>query len=336
MENKIKPSYDENRQILGKIYPLSAPFTVILDASEACNFNCSYCFRAFDDTKAWGDYAIKKNLMSWDVFQCAVDQIKQFPEEVKKISLSCHGEPLCNRKLPQMVKYIKEQGLKCQVSIHTNASLLDKKYVEELAVSGIDKIIVSLQGLDSSAYKQVCGVDISFDEFYSNLKSLYQYKLPGTKIHIKIVDISLGNKSDEFYEKFSSIADSVYIEKPVSIWKQTMEDKSHEVVYNKYGFELKHQECCPLLFNTLVVTPDGDVYPCTQILSKEKLGNIKDTTLLQLWNGEHRKDLLRRQLLLCPSEDCNGCGVKQNSIITKGDMIDEYRFEILNRLDKNV
>ena len=28
---KIKPSYDENRQVLGKIYPLSTPFTVILD-----------------------------------------------------------------------------------------------------------------------------------------------------------------------------------------------------------------------------------------------------------------------------------------------------------------
>lgn len=332
MDNKIKPSYDENRQILGEIYPLSTPFTVILDASEACNFNCSYCFRSFNDTKAWGDYAIKKNLMSWDVFQCAVNQIKEFPEDIKKISLSCHGEPLCNRKLPQMVKYIKEQGLKCQVSIHTNASLLDKEYAEELASSGIDKIIVSLQGLDASAYKQVCGVDISFDEFYSNLKYLYDHKLSDTKIHIKIIDVAVGNKCDEFYDKFSPIADSVYIEKEVSIWKKTEEKRSQDVVYNKYGIELNHQNCCTLLFNTLVVTPDGDVYPCTQIISREKLGNIKDTSLVQLWNGDQRKDLLKRQLLLCPPEECNGCGIKQNSIFVKEDMIDDYRFEILDRL----
>ena len=82
-----------------------------------------------------------------------------------------------------------------------------------------------------------------------------------------------------------------------------------------------------------MVTPDGDVYPCTQILSKEKLGNIAEHSLVELWNGEERKSLLRRQLLLQAPESCNGCYIKQNSIFSKEDLIDEYRMDILSRLD---
>lgn len=147
------PSYDRNRQVLGKVYPLAAPFTVILDASEACNFRCSYCFRSSGRSEAWGDYAKRKNNMSWEIFVKAAAQMMEFPEPVKMVSLSCHGEPLCNRRLPDMVRYVKAQGFGGRVSIHTNASMLDERYALDLADSGIDKIVVSLQGLDAATYK---------------------------------------------------------------------------------------------------------------------------------------------------------------------------------------
>lgn len=333
-DNKIQASYDKNRQCLGKIYPLSTPFTVILDASEACNFRCNYCFRATESPDAWGDYAIKKNLMKWEVFERAVAQIKEFPEEVKAISLSNHGEPLCNRRLPEMVRYIKAQGITSRISIHTNGSMLDKEYALDLAASGIDKIVVSLQGLTGATYKEVCATELDFDAFYQNLKCLYDNKKDNTVINIKIMDVAVGNQENKFYEMFSKIADHVFVEQMVPIWKNTGngEDKPDKV-FNKYGEAFPYQECCPLLFNTLVVTPDGDVYPCTQVLSKECLGNISEHSLTELWNCKERTELLRRQLLLQAPESCNGCYIRQNSIFAKEDMIDEYRLEILSRLN---
>ena len=111
MENrylKIKPSFDSKRVMLGEKYPLDTPFNVILDTSERCQFRCSYCFRSNPDKSTWG-YPRNNDLMEWDVFVRAVDQIKLFPEEVKQISLSNHGEPLLNRQLPDMVKYKKNK-----------------------------------------------------------------------------------------------------------------------------------------------------------------------------------------------------------------------------------
>lgn len=330
---RIKPSFDTNRQVLGSVLPLRAPFTVILDSSEVCNFRCNYCFRADADKTVWG-YAKECKLMTWELFERAVEQIIEFEEPVKAVSLSNHGEPLCNRRLPDMVRYIKGKGITSRISIHTNASLLDEDYVSDLADSGIDKVVVSLQGMTGEKYRQVCGVSVDMNRLYDMLKLLYEKK-KNTMLHIKVADVALESGEEElFYEKFLSIADRVFVEKIVPIWKGTefSERQAKVMVQNKYGALLPKQHCCPVLFHTIVVTPSGDVYPCTQLLAPKPLGNIKETTLKQLWNGEERKELLRRQLELCAPEICEGCYIRDNSIFTEEDLIDAYRGEILERL----
>ncbi|MBQ8799833.1 MAG: radical SAM protein [Lachnospiraceae bacterium] len=329
----IKPSFDTNRQVLGHVLPLNIPFTVILDSSEACNFRCSYCFRADSDKSVWG-YAKEGKLMDWELFTQAVEQITEFEEPVRAISLSNHGEPLCNRRLPDMVRYIKAKGITSRISIHTNASLLDEAYVCDLADSGIDKVVISLQGMTSEKYQQVCGTSVDMNRLYDMLK-LFSEKKKTTMLHIKVADMALEQGEEElFYEKFLPIADRVFVEKIVPIWKGTefSEQQAKVMVQNKYGALLPKQQCCPVLFHTIVVTPNGDVYPCTQLLSSNLLGNIKETTLKELWNGEERKELLQKQLELCTPEICEGCYIRDNSIFTEEDLIDAYRGEILERL----
>lgn len=335
---EIKPSFDTKRQTLGKIYPLDTPFNVILDASEACNFRCEYCFRSDSDRNNWG-YAGNNRLMDRGIFEKAVEQIKEFPQEVKQISLSNHGEPLCNRKVPEMVQYIKQQGIRSRISIHTNAAMLDEEYAIELADSGIDRIVVSLQGLSTEKYKEVCSADIEFEKFYQNLTALYKHK-KNTQIYFKIMDVALDEGDEQkFYEMFSPIADRVYVEKMVPIWKDIdlsaiSKNKTDERLQNKYGESFTKQECCPLIFHTIVVTPAGDVYPCTQLLTPYKLGNINEQQLVDLWNSDTRKELLIRQCKKDNPDICKDCFILQNSIYSKEDMIDEYRYEILRRLEE--
>lgn len=329
---EIKPSYDTNRQILGKIYPLDTPFNVILDASEACNFKCNYCFRADNDKAHWG-YAKDNQLMSWDVFAKAVEQIKEFPQEVKQISLSCHGEPLLNREVPNMVRYIKEQGIQSRISIHTNASLLDEKYVYDLADSNIDRVVVSLQGLTESKYQETCAAKIDYQKFYNNLKLFYKIK-KDTQIHIKIANVALDvDEEQKFYNLYGEIADRVFVEQIVPIWKD-VEIKDTTAIQNKYGNSFPMQKCCPLIFHTIVVIPNGDVYPCTQLLSQNNLGNIVKESLADIWNSDARTDLLMKQVELNKENLCKECYILQNSIYSQEDMIDNYRLEIRDRLQR--
>lgn len=328
---EIKPSFDTNRQVLGKILPLDTPFTVILDAAEACNFKCNYCFRSDTDKTHWG-YAKDNQLMSWDIFVKAVEQIKEFPQEVKQISLSCHGEPLLNRKVPDMVRYIKKQGIQSRISIHTNASLLDEEFVFDLADSNIDRVVVSLQGLTESKYQVTCAAKIDYQKFYNNLKLFYQIK-KGTQIHIKIANVALDeNEEEQFYSLYGQIADRVFVEQIVPIWKDVKLANSLAIAQNKYGDKFPLQMCCPLIFHTIVVIPNGDVYPCTQLLSQHNLGNIRNKTLVEIWNGDERTNLLMNQVEFNREELCEDCYILQNSIYSQEDMIDNYRLEIRNRL----
>ncbi|MBE6091610.1 MAG: radical SAM protein [Selenomonas ruminantium] len=332
MDNsKIKPSFDTNRQILGKIYPLATPFNVILDASEACNFRCNYCFRSGSDKNGWG-YAKDGKLMGRETFLSAFEQVMKFSEPVRQISLSNHGEPLVNRDVPWMVRYMREQGYRGRISIHTNASLLDEEYAEELARAGLSRIVISLQGLTGDKYKEVCGAEVDFDRLLRAISTVRQFRDAHiTEIDVKIADTSLASgEKAEFYSLFEPIADRVFIEKIVPIWKNI--GAGEAVATNKFGAKFPPQKCCTLIFHTIVVTPNGDVYPCTQLLCPYRLGNIRENTLKNYWDGDERRDLLRSILVLDAPAMCGGCYIRQNSIYSEQDMIDDYREEILARL----
>ncbi len=333
-KNKIQPSFDTNRQTLGKIYPLAVPFNVILDASEACNFRCSYCFRSGNDKNDWG-YARDGQLMDRETFLRAFNQVMEFPEPIRQISLSNHGEPLVNHDVPWMARYMREQGYAGRISIHTNASLLDEAYAEELAGAGFSRIVISLQGLTGEKYREVCGVDIDFNRLLQAISTLHQLRdATVTEIDVKIANTSLPSGEEaEFFCLFESIADRVFVEKIVPIWKNVTTVVQDENV-NKFGEKFPPQKCCPLIFHTIVVTPIGDVYPCTQLLCPYRLGNIIENTLKYYWTGAERQELLRRILRLSAPAMCEGCYIRQNSIYSEQDMIDDYREEILTRLDR--
>ena len=331
----INESYSKDRSILGEVVPLDTPYTVVIDSSEVCNFKCKYCFRSEPPNSLWG-LCKKNNIMEWTTFIKIVDQLKYFPRDIKRISLSGHGEPLCNKLVPDMVKYIKKIGFKSKIDIHTNAYLLDEDYIEKLVKSKIDKIVISIQGLDDVAYLNTCGVQINFDKFYNNLVMLFKNK-KNTEIYIKTVDIAVVNQEEKFYKLFGGISDNIFIEKVVPLFKGLDYDNiisEKNFFYNKFSKAFEEQECCPQAFYELFIFPEGEVYPCAQSDAPVLLGNIHNSTLMEIWNNEKRKELLKLHLTKGrrSHEKCKDCYVPQNTITSTKDIIDPYREEILKRM----
>lgn len=328
-KNIIK-SYSQDRHVLGEVLPLETPYTILIDISDMCNLRCKYCFR-YDENIEAEDYR-KNRLMDWDTFVQVVEQIKEFPDQIKRIALSHHGEPLCNRLLPKMVKYIKTSGLTAKTDIHTNALLLDELYIDELCEAGIDRVVISIQGLDENKYMEEGGVHIDFAHFYHMLELLYKKKT-NTQIHIKIVDEAVGAEKEKFYELFSPIADRVFVESLVPLWTGIDMAEDH-YEKNKYGDVFKIQQCCPLIFYTINVLPDGTIYPCSHIRPPFKLGNVHETTLLAAWNSEKRNEFLKQMLVhgRFEIEACRNCFIPQNTVMTSEDSIDAYAEQIRKRM----
>lgn len=334
----IKASFNQKRLRLAEKIPLDTPLSVILDISERCDFKCNYCFRSKEKDRAWG-YAEKNNLISMELFRRAVEQLAVFPQKIKSVSLSGHGEPLCHPDVISMMQYLKKAAVAERIEMHTNASLLTEKTAREIAKAGFGRIIVSLQGLDAITYERVCGAKLDWDHFYKCLHILYKNKNDELKIHIKISEAALNMEhraveEKKFYSLFGPIADSVSVEKVTPLWKNLRVDASATV--NKYGQDTGVIECCPILFYKIWVAPDGEIYPCTGLPAPMSLGNIQNTTLSEAWNGEKRRKFLVSHLreLRGGCAECVDCFVPVNTVTMEQDRIDPYRKEILARLEE--
>ena len=301
---EIKPNYDTKRKKLAEVIPLAAPFTVYIEQTKYCNFKCFYCIHSTRD-EADGEFrALGHRMQHMDevFFEKIIRELKEFPQDgIKRIVFSGLGEPLMNPRLPEYVRMVVEAGIAGRVEIITNGLLLTPEKSSALVAAGITNINISVQGLDAAGYEGTCGIRIDFERYLENLKYLYEHK-GNVQIYIKAIDATLGTKENEekFFEIFSPFADRIYIEHLVVMQQQM--DGLREIVdgtKNFYGEELDvNRKVCAQSFYFMQIGCEGDIFPCpVPGLGKNlSMGNAKEHTLTEIWNGSRRRGFLRKML----------------------------------------
>lgn len=301
---EIKPNYDTKRKKLAEVIPLAAPFTVYIEQTKYCNFKCFYCIHSTRD-EANGEFrALGHRMQHMDevFFEKIIRELKEFPQDgIKRIVFSGLGEPLMNPRLPDYVRMTVEAGIAGRVEVITNGLLLTPEKSRALVEAGITNINISVQGLDAAGYEKTCGIRIDFERYLENLKYLYEHK-GNVQIYIKAIDATLGTKENEekFFEIFSPFADRIYIEHLVVMQQQM--DGLREIVdgtKNFYGEELDvNRKVCAQSFYFMQIGCEGDIFPCpVPGLGKNlSMGNAKEHTLTEIWNGSRRRGFLRKML----------------------------------------
>ena len=301
---EIKPNYDTKRKKLAEVIPLAAPFTVYIEQTKYCNFKCFYCIHSTRD-EANGEFrALGHRMQHMDevFFEKIIRELKEFPQGgIKRIVFSGLGEPLMNPRLPDYVRMTVEAGIAGRVEVITNGLLLTPEKSHALVEAGITNINISVQGLDAAGYEKTCGIRIDFERYLENLKYLYEHK-ENVQIYIKAIDATLGTKENEekFFEIFSPFADRIYIEHLVVMQQQM--DGLREIVdgtKNFYGEELDvNRKVCAQSFYFMQIGCEGDIFPCpVPGLGKNlSMGNAKEHTLTEIWNGSRRRGFLRKML----------------------------------------
>ena len=301
---EIKPNYDTKRKKLAEVIPLAAPFTVYIEQTKYCNFKCFYCIHSTRD-EANGEFrALGHRMQHMDevFFEKIIRELKEFPQGgIKRIVFSGLGEPLMNPRLPDYVRMTVEAGIAGRVEVITNGLLLTPEKSHALVEAGITNINISVQGLDAAGYEKTCGIRIDFERYLENLKYLYEHK-GNVQIYIKAIDATLGTKENEekFFEIFSPFADRIYIEHLVVMQQQM--DGLREIVdgtKNFYGEELDvNRKVCAQSFYFMQIGCEGDIFPCpVPGLGKNlSMGNAKEHTLTEIWNGSRRRGFLRKML----------------------------------------
>ncbi len=332
--SEIKPFTGvDDRVRLADSVPVDTPFTLNVFPSEVCNFRCCYCAQSLGKEKLREEYGLQGQMMSIETMELAVRQSKEFPHRYKLVSFMGHGEPLCNKRLPDMIYCVKNGGIADRIDIITNASLLTPEFSDRLLEAGLDVLRVSLQGINSESYRNTCGVNIDFQRFYENLAYFYKAsRATGCKLYVKTMDVSLKDgETDRFYELFGGISDRMYIDKVKPVYdKVSYTEEQNDISVDRYGNRHERRIVCPQPFYMLSLWPDGDVAPCDALYKANPLGNIYDTSLAKMWLNKNHKDFCVCHLSggRFFHEKCSRC-CAPDDVAHKEDILDGDREKLL-------
>lgn len=337
MKAKIKPRIDlENRTKLETVIPLSVPFIINVDPSDKCNFRCKFCPTADRDLmKATpGRY---HGLMDFDLYKKIIDDICLFEKPIKVLRLYKDGEPLSHPKFPEMVKYAREKKCSERIDTTTNASLLNPKKNLEIIDAGIDRINISIYGVNEGQYLEFSKYKIKLGPFVENIRHLYENR-KNCEIIVKINgDLIKKEEEKDFYEMFGDIADGVYIEHVMSCWPEfDLEQKGVKAntEFGIYGQKIEEVKTCPYIFYSFSINSDGQASTC--FLDWERkliIGDAKTERVRDIWLGArmkaHQAMMLRGERKQHPV--CGNCGQMTHG---RPDNIDSYAAKLLKKLTK--
>ncbi|MDQ6660505.1 MAG: radical SAM protein [Chloroflexota bacterium] len=133
------------------------PRSIYIEPTSRCNEFCQQCPRTLLSREDDRD-------LSFDRFRFIVDQ---FPV-LDRVVLHGLGEPLLNKELPQMVRYLKDRGT--YVLFNSNGIALTEKRGQALIDAELDEYRLSMDGSTRDTYAKVRGVD-AFDKIWRNVKA---------------------------------------------------------------------------------------------------------------------------------------------------------------------
>lgn len=334
MKAQLKPRINlDGRTALETVIPLATPFVLFVDPASACNFNCTFCPTGHRDLiDETGRF---QGVMKLDLFQKIIDDLAHFDQPLRVLRLYKDGEPFLNKNLAAMIRYAKASGRVPYIDTTTNGSLITPERLAAVLDAGIDKINVSVDGMNAAQYKEFTGYDFDFDAFVANVKWLYANK-GQCEVVVKIPgELITEAQRQQFFDTFGDHCDRIFIENFAPCWPEfDVEEKTGiKITGGIYQQPITPTDTCPYIFYSMSVNADGLVSSCFLDWGRKLvIGDVRQTSVHDIWHGD-AMNALRRQHLegkRCQNPVCGNCGQLTHCL---PDNIDAHRAALLPRFD---
>ena len=156
-----------------------------ISVTDRCNFRCNYCMpkEIFDKDHA---YLPHSDLLS---FEEITRMAKVFVAHgVQKIRLT-GGEPLLRKNIERLIEQLSAlrtlEGKPLDLTLTTNGSLLARK-ARDLKAAGLQRVTVSLDGLDDAVFRSMNDVDFPVAEVLAGIEAAQAAGLGPIKINMVV------------------------------------------------------------------------------------------------------------------------------------------------------
>ncbi len=134
-----------------------------LEPTTGCNLHCRTCIR-----NVWGDPEAK---MSMETFRRILEALPGLPQ-LNRVVFTGFGEPLSHPHIFDMIRAVRERDL--AVTVGSNGLMLTMDKARELVRLGVDRLVVSIDGVKPETYADVRGAILS--QVLGNIRHLNEAK----------------------------------------------------------------------------------------------------------------------------------------------------------------
>ncbi len=290
---KVLSSYYVSKWIKKPIqwgYPISISF----EPTTSCNLRCPECpsgLRSF--TRPTG-------MLQQSFFKETIDQLYK---ELLYLVFYFQGEPYLNPDFLLMVQYASKKNIYTATS--TNAHYLTDENSRKTIESGLDRLIISIDGATQEVYEQY-RVGGQLQKVIEGAKNMVAWKKKlKSKTPFIIFQFLVVKPNEHQINEIKILGDEIGVD---AVWYKTaqvydFENDPNQLIptndkYSRYqktingtAFKGKLTNHCWRLWHDPVITWDGFVAPCCfDKDAQHKLGNLQQKSFKEIWdNGDYTK-----------------------------------------------
>ena len=288
------------------------PLAVSIEPTTSCNLRCPECpsgLRSF--TRPTG-------MLQPELFRTTIDQLKK---ELIYLIFYFQGEPFLNPDFLHLVNHAHNNGIYTATS--TNAHYLDDEQARATVESGLDMLIISIDGHTQETYESY-RIGGKLDKVLEGTRNIIQWKkkLRSKTPHVIFQFLVVGPNEheipamkkltrdmgvDELALKTAQIYD---FENGSELIPQNDKYSRYKKVNNgQYVIKNNLLNHCWKLWHSCVITWDGKVIPCCFDKDAEYvMGDLNKESFRDIWTNDKYEDF-RESVLRSRSEIemCRNC-----------------------------
>jgi radical SAM protein with 4Fe4S-binding SPASM domain len=288
-----------------------APYALSIEPTTACNLGCPACpsgLKAFTRPTGKLDPGLHRG---W---------LDQVAKNVFYINYYFQGEPFLHPQFLDLIRDAKRKRIYTATS--TNAHFIDAKKAADIVDSGLDRLIISIDGLTQETYSSY-RVHGQLEKVVQAAKHLVEAKKRAKTAYPFLIFQFLVVKANEHeIPELHKLAKEIGIDEirfktaQVYDYQNGNELIPENAAYSRYirnadgTYRMKYRgrDDCWRMWSSAVITWDGKMVPCCfDKDASHALGSLKESTFRDIWKSASYRSF-RSQIL----EDRNAIDICTN------------------------
>lgn len=296
----------------GRPVQYGVPFNVSIEPTTTCNLACPECPSGLKNfTRPTGN-------LNYNFYKKTIDEIG---DRLIYLYFYFQGEPYMHPNFLDLVKYAAQKKIYTVTS--TNAHFLTERKARETVQSGLDRILISIDGTTQQTYEQY-RIGGSLEKVIEGTKNLVKARreLNSQTPHI-IFQFLVVKPNQHQVEEVQKLATELGVDEVKLKTAQVYDfEKGNALIptidkYARYKkqangtYKIKNEllNHCWKLWHSTVITWDGKIVPCCfDKDAQHQLGDLNTKTFAQIWQSDLYKSFRSRILKSRKQIDiCTNC-----------------------------